>query len=79
MKTFTITESKARLSALVEKVLTTGEPVVIGRAGKPMVQLMPFSLPSQPRRIGAFKGMISRAKDYGQWGDEEAKALGMKD
>jgi len=79
-KTFTITESKAQLSALVERVLTTGEPVTIGRAGKPMVQLVPFSLPARKlRRIGALKGKITLAADYGQWNDEEARALGIKD
>lgn len=79
MKTFTITESKAQLSALVEQVVTTGEPVIIGRAGKPMVQLSPFSEPKPRRRIGALQGKISLSKDFNQWDPEEARALGLKD
>ncbi len=79
MKTFTITEGKAHLSALVEYVASTGEKVAIGRAGQPMVQLVPFSRPIHPKRTDALKGLISRTQDYDQWGDEEAKALGIRD
>jgi prevent-host-death family protein len=39
-KSYTITESKAQLSALVQQVMETGEMVVIGKHGRPMVKLM---------------------------------------
>jgi prevent-host-death family protein len=79
MKALTITESKAQLSALVEKVVQTGRPVVIGRAGKPLVQLVPYSPASQGKRTGAFRGQIQMTEDYEEWTDEEAAALGLKD
>ncbi len=78
MKTLTITESKAQLSALVERVVTTGRPVTIGRAGKPMVQLVPYGPARAARRLGAFRGKIKIPRDFDVWPDEEAEALGMK-
>lgn len=80
IKTFTITESKAQLSALVERVLSSGEPVAIGRGGKPMVQIVRYAQPEKkPRRTGAFVGKIKMAGDYDQWNREESKALGLTD
>lgn len=76
MKTYTITESKAQLSALVEEVATTKRPVVIGRAGKPMVQLVPYQPVKMGRRIGGFEGRIEIAADFDEWGEDEARAFG---
>jgi len=79
-KTFTITESKAQLSALVERVLSSGDPVAIGRGGKPMVQLVRYAPPeNKARRTGAFLGKIKMAGDYDQWSGGESKALGLTD
>ena len=79
MKTYTITESKAQLSALVQEVITTGKPVVIGRTGKPMVQLVPYHAPESGKRIGIFQGQITIADDFDKWGEAEAQAFGMRD
>jgi prevent-host-death family protein len=79
MKTYTITESKAQLSALVERVLKTGEPVVIGRSGQPMVQLVPFRKAPGHNRLGAFAGRIQMSDDFDQWDEPEAKSLGLAD
>jgi len=80
MKTWTITESKAQLSALVEQVVTTGRPVVIGRGGKAMVQLVPYGTAhGKNRRLGAFRGQIKMAEDFNSWGEEESRAFGMKE
>ncbi len=79
-KTLTITESKAQLSALVARVVSSGEPVTIGRAGKPMVQLVRYDAPKKkPRRIGAFQGKITMSADYHHWNAEEREALGLVD
>ena len=77
MKTYTITESKTQLSALVEEVATTKRRVVIGRAGKPMVQLVPYEPTAAGQRIGGFEGQIQIPEDFKTWSDEEAKAFGM--
>jgi len=77
MKTLTITESKAHLSSLVEKVYTSGKSITIGRAGKPMVQLVKFTPARGANRIGAFKGKINIAPDFDTWEGEEAAAFGL--
>jgi prevent-host-death family protein len=46
-------DAKARLSRLVDAALR-GEEVIITRAGKPCVRLVPLDLP--PRQPGAAKG-----------------------
>lgn len=80
MKTYTITESKAQLSSLVQQVMETGEMVVIGKHGQPMVKLTPYRLdPPSGKRVGAFEGQISYSDDYEEWGEEEARAFGMLD
>ena len=46
-------EAKARLSQMVDAAML-GEEVIITRAGKPCVRLVPLDLP--PRQPGAAKG-----------------------
>jgi prevent-host-death family protein len=79
MKTMTFTESKTNLSALVEKVASTGQTIVIGRAGKPMVQLVPYHKPHEKPRIGGYKGKIKMDGSFDEWGEEDALALGVTD
>lgn len=52
MKTVTVSEAKAQLSALLERVLA-GEEIAIGRRGKAEVQLVAIDRNSQPRPLGA--------------------------
>ena len=73
MKTFTITEGKAQLSALVEQVSSTKKPIVIGRAGKPLVQLVPYEPGNPSGRIGCHEGKIELADDFDEWGEEESE------
>ena len=65
MQITNISEAKASLSKLVEKVLS-GEEVIIGKAGKPVAKLVPFELDTSPRRLGAgnWKGKIQIADDF---------------
>jgi antitoxin (DNA-binding transcriptional repressor) of toxin-antitoxin stability system len=77
MKTLTITESKANLSALVKKVFTSGKAIAVGRAGKPMVQLVKFTPAQGTNRIGAFAGKITVAPDFKTWEGEEVTAIGL--
>ncbi len=56
-------EAKSHLSALVEEVLAGGE-VVIARAGKPLVRLVPYSVRKEPRRPGRWKGKLWVADDF---------------
>ena len=60
-----ISEAKATLSKLVEKVLK-GDEVIIGKAGKPVAKLVPYDLDSSPRQLGVGKwqGKIWMADDF---------------
>lgn len=78
MAILTITEAKARLSAVVDKVIN-GEEVVLGKAGKPVAKVVPFVPSQQNRRLGLFKGQIHFSDDFDEWQEQEAKSLGIVD
>ncbi len=58
-----IHQAKTHLSRLVERA-AAGEEIIIARAGKPVARLVPFRLPSQPRRLGVLKGKFSVPDDF---------------
>ena len=47
-------EAKSKLSQLAE-MACNGEQVIIAKAGKPFVQLIPYKKP-HPKKFGQFKG-----------------------
>lgn len=51
-------EAKTQLSRLLERV-AAGEEVVLGKAGRPMARLVPYTERSEPRRPGRLRGQIS--------------------
>jgi prevent-host-death family protein len=71
-----ISDAKAQLSALIEKVLA-GEEVIIGKAGKPVAKLVRYDRKEQPRRPGALKGKIKIAQDFDELPTDIAEAFGM--
>lgn len=50
-------EAKSRLSELIREVEEGGE-VVLARNGKPVVKLVPWEEPKQPRVPGAWTGRV---------------------
>jgi len=63
MTTFNIHEAKTHFSKLVDTVMQ-GEEIVIAKAGKPAVKLVPL-LPRKPElRFGVLKGKIRIADDF---------------
>ena len=56
-------EAKSKLSALAEKVWE-GETVVIAKAGKPYLDLLPHREDRTQRKPGRFKGQIRIADDF---------------
>lgn len=58
-----ITEAKANFSALIEKVCE-GQQIIIGRSGKPVAILMPFSRTKKARTPGRLHGKIRIAADF---------------
>ncbi len=56
-------EAKSKLSALAEKVWQ-GEVVVIAKAGKPYLDLLPHKGSRKKRKPGRYKGEIEMAPDF---------------
>ncbi|KUL93203.1 prevent-host-death protein [Bosea sp. WAO] len=69
MKTVNIHEAKTNLSRLVERA-AQGESIVIARAGKPLVKLVPLDEGERPapRRLGFMAGEISVPDDFDSMG-----------
>ena len=65
MQITNISDAKASLSKLVEKVMK-GEEVIIGKSGKPVAKLVPYNLDTSPRQLGAghWQGQIWMADDF---------------
>ncbi len=74
----TVTQAKATLSQLLVAV-EAGEDVVIGRAGKPVARLVPYTPAPKKRQLGTLKGQGWMAADFDEWPEEEARALGIID
>ena len=77
MRIANISEAKAQLSALIEKVLS-GEEVIIGKAGKPVARLIRYENNKRTRRPGALKGKIKIADDFDELPEDISKAFGME-
>lgn len=73
----TITEAKANLSALIEKV-QAGESVIINKAGKPVAVLLSYRDYRKERRPGAYKGRIRIEKDFDELPADIAAAFGLE-
>lgn len=71
MQITNISEAKASLSKLVERVLS-GHEVIIGKAGKPVAKLVPYTEDTSPRRLGVgqWKGRIWMADDFDDLPDD---------
>ena len=72
----TISEAKAQLSRLIERV-QAGEEVVIGKAGKPVAVLSPYLPQVKERRPGALRGKIWVAPDFDELPPELAESFGV--
>ena len=71
-----ISEAKAQLSALIERVLA-GQEVIIGKAGKPVAKLVRYERSEETRKPGALRGKIKIAEDFDDLPDDIAKAFGI--
>ena len=63
MSTFKIAEAKARFSELVEKAMM-GEEVIIARASRPVLRLVPIEPRRKRRKPGSAKGKVWMAPDF---------------
>ncbi len=63
MKISNIHEAKSQLSKLIESALA-GEEIVIAKAGKPLVKLIPYQEDKQPRTPGGWEGKVVMSDDF---------------
>ena len=63
MKIANIHEAKTKLSKLIEAALK-GEDVVISKAGKPVVKIIPYQPNSEPRKPGYWRSKVKIADDF---------------
>lgn len=60
-----ISEAKANLSYLIKMIQETNEPILIGKAGKPVAVLSPYAEDTSPRKLGgSWEGKIKIAEDF---------------
>ena len=76
MEMTNIHEAKSQLSKLVDRALA-GEDVIIARAGKPMVRLVPVDQSTTPRKGGQWKGKVRIAEDFDELPEDIARGFGM--
>ena len=57
-RTYNIHEAKTHFSKLIAKA-RLGEDIIIAKAGKPMVRLVPVEPPKKRRQPGSAKGLIT--------------------
>jgi prevent-host-death family protein len=58
-----IHQAKTKLSALIAKA-EAGEEIIIARANKPVVRLVPYQPPKPQRRLGEAKGLVEIHPDF---------------
>jgi prevent-host-death family protein len=76
MEIANIHEAKSQLSKLVAHAMN-GEEVIIAKAGKPMVRLVPIRAEESARKGGQWKGRVRIAKDFDTLPDDIAAAFGI--
>ena len=76
METVNLHDAKTHLSRLVERA-ARGESIVIAKAGKPMVKLVPVDEPKlvAADRIGFMIGEIQVPDDFDEMGRDEIERL----
>jgi prevent-host-death family protein len=72
-----ITEAKAQLSALIERV-QKGEEIIIAKAGKPVAILRAYSGAGHKRVPGALRGRIRIAPDFDKLPADIAEPFGAR-
>lgn len=75
MQTINIHEAKTHLSRLVEEVAMTQESIVIAKAGKPRVQIVPLDNVQKIRQMGTLKGKLLVPEHFDDLFESEINAL----
>jgi|SRR5437773_3647215 len=76
MKTVNLHAAKTHLSRLVDEA-ANGEDIVIAKAGRPMVRLVPIHAERLRRSLGSWKGDVWMSDDFNELGDDLARDFGI--
>lgn len=60
---YNLYEAKSSLSQLVDRA-SSGEEIIIAKAGKPMAKLVPFPRSREPRKPGGWEGKVVISDDF---------------
>lgn len=74
----TVTEAKAQLSSLVERV-SRGEEIVIRRGRQPVAKLIGYVPASKPRVLGDLEGQIWMSDDFDEPDEELERLFGTRE
>jgi prevent-host-death family protein len=70
MQITNISEAKASLSQLIQIVRETNQPIIIGKAGKPVAVLSAFKEDTSPRKLGgSWEGKVKIAENFDELDD----------
>ena len=67
-------EAKSQLSRLAA-LAWEGEQIVICRAGRPWLRLVPYEGPTETRQLGGLEGQIWMSEDFDQEDEELVAAI----
>lgn len=76
MKTYSVTEAKAKFSQVIESVLQ-GEEIIVTKMGKPAVRISAYHNRDRHQRLGLMEGQAEIPDNFKEWTEEEAKILGI--
>lgn len=62
--TVNIYEAKTKLSQLIERAYSQGEEIIIAKAGKPRVKLVPVKEEKDEVKLGTMRGRIWMSPDF---------------
>lgn len=76
MRIIDIQQAESQLSKLIDDA-AKGEPLIIAKAGKPIVQVIPLNTPtnSRLRRLGFMAGQIDVPTDFDRMGRDKIERM----
>ncbi|OOH90785.1 hypothetical protein BMT54_03905 [Pasteurellaceae bacterium 15-036681] len=75
IQTINIHQAKTHLSRIVEDVALTKQPIIIAKAGKPRVQIIPLTETPKVRKMGTLKGKFSVPDNFDDLYSQEIAEL----
>lgn len=62
-ETMNIHDAKTNLSKVIDAVVNDGTEYIIAKAGKPMVRVIPYTVPAKKKRVGMLEDVYQTVPD----------------